>query len=687
MFRGLSPRPPLLKERGQGGEALFDLAFPLGYNKPVTETLSQTPGRAVVLLDENTANRIAAGEVIERPSSVVKELVENALDAGATRVEVELREAGKRGIVVRDNGCGMSRDDAVLALQRHATSKIRSADDLFDIRTLGFRGEALPSIASVSDLRIVTKRAEDDAATEIVVRGGDIISVTETGAPDGTTFVVENLFFNTPARLKFLKTTPTELNHAVDLLHRLSLAYHRIAFRLLHDGYEMFTYPGAADPLHAVAAVWGRDTAREMVPLRYESPALSVRGFVSKPSVSKATRTSQAMFVNGRYVRSRTMTHAFDTAFKHLMTTDRHPVCALFLDIAPELVDVNVHPTKIEVRFTRDGDVYSAVHHAVQDALLTGGLVPEVIVQPSLPATNSRAESNGLMPPRSALSSYARTEVELPEALTPLAPSPGAAGEGGVGMSAPFSPSPAGDARPAAWEKGPGDEGNPAPPAGDGRPLLGAGGADTSYIGFDGQRIGRLRVLAQSRNTYIVAETDDALLLIDQHIAHERVLYEQMMNGVTDTAANWGVVAQHLALPQTLHLAPREARVVEERREALARAGFIVEPFGGETFVVRAVPAVVANKDYLGVLRGIIEEMVTASVARRLLVPHEAAVIMASCKMAVKKGDPLTLEEMTRLLTDLAKMKNPFTCPHGRPILLSLPHREMDRKFHRIGPH
>ncbi len=621
-------------------------------------------GGGVVLLDENTANRIAAGEVIERPSSVVKELVENALDGGATRIEVELREGGKRGIVVRDNGCGMTREDAVLALQRHATSKIRSADDLFAIRTLGFRGEALPSIASVSDLRLVTKRPEDEAATEIVVRGGEIAHVGDAGAPDGTTVTVENLFASVPARLKFLKTTQTELNQTVDLLHRLMLAYHRTAFRLAHDGYEMIAYPGAPDPLHAVAAVWGRDVAREMVPVRYESPALLVRGWVSKPSLSKATRSAQATFVNGRFVRSRTITHAFDSAFKHLMTTERHPVMALFVEIAPSLVDVNVHPAKVEVRFTRDGDVYGAVHRAVQSALLTGGLVPEVAAQPSLP----RPAPGAALPPRAALSSYGRVEVPL----APPAPGypPEGGGNGGAGevaLAVPLS-------------------GTPGCPPGGGV-IGGGGGQAETYLGFDGQRIGRLRVLAQSRNTYIVAETDDALLLIDQHIAHERVLYEQMMNGAGGAAERWGVVAQHLALPQTLELGPREARVALERLPALARAGFVLEPFGGETFVVRAVPATLAHKDYLGVLRVIIDEMAEASLARRLLVPHETAIIMASCKMAVKKGDPLTLDEMTRLLSDLAKMKNPFTCPHGRPILLSLPHREMDRKFHRIGPH
>ncbi|MDX1932036.1 MAG: DNA mismatch repair endonuclease MutL [Capsulimonadales bacterium] len=624
----------------------------------------------VNLLDDSTANRIAAGEVIERPSSVVKELVENSLDAGATRIEVELEEGGKRRIRVRDNGCGMVREDAVLCLQRHATSKIRSADDLFAIRTLGFRGEALPSIASVSDFHLVTKPAEEETATEIRVSGGEMVRVEDAAGPDGTTITIENLFFNTPARLKFMKTAQTELNQTTDLLHRLILAYHQVAFRLVHDGYEVLSYPGSHDPRVAVAAVWGRDAVREMVPLNYVSTSLSVTGFVSKPSLTRATRSAQAMFVNGRFVRSRTMTHAFDSAFKQLMTGDRFPVVALFLSIAPELVDVNVHPTKIEVRFSREGDVYSAVHQAVRNAMLTGGLMPEVRVEASLSAETAPAGTapidivrGSALPPKTALSSFGRSEVMLPTT---------AVVESGDGTGAD-----AGAMVPTGQPEIVFSEGDPSvrPPSDDG------------YIGFDGYRIGRLRVIGQSRNTYIVAETEDAILLIDQHIAHERVLYEQMMNGATEQAARWGVVAQRLVLPQTVEFAAREAKIVAERRSALERAGFLLEPFGGGTFVLRAVPAAVADRGPENILREIIEEMTAESVARRLPVPQETAIIMASCKMAVKKGDPLTMEEMTRLLTDLAAMRNPFTCPHGRPILLALTHREMDRKFHRIGPH
>ena len=610
----------------------------------------------VRLLDENTANRIAAGEVVERPSSVVKELVENSLDAGASRIEVELVDGGRTRIVVRDNGCGMSRTDAIVSLQRHATSKIRTADDLFAISTLGFRGEALPSIASVSDFTMVVKRPGDVVATRLVVRGGELVRVEDAAANDGATIEVDDLFHSVPARRKFLKTIATERNHAVDFVQRMVLARPDVAFRLEHDGELVLEHGGSPDPRHALASVLGRDVAREMVPISAEGPGLAVRGYVSKPSVTRASRSGQYFYVNGRPVRSRTVQHAFDTALRKIVEADRHPVCVVFVDIAPDMVDVNVHPAKTEVRFHRDGDIYAMVSRAVEGALLSGGLVPEVRVEASTPSTPATLAAQGgesgriALPPKTALSNYVR-----------LGEVGGALPETGLFRQIP---TPAGDASPAGLDQ-------------DSRP----------YMGFDGYRIGRLRVIGQSRNTYIVAETDDAVLLIDQHVAHERVLYEQMMNGVAEGRDRWGVVAQRLALPATLELGVPEARVVSERLDALARAGFELEPFGDRAFLVRAVPAVIADRKYLEILGAIVDDLVHASAVRRLLVPHESAVIHASCRLAVKKGDPLTMDEMTRLLADLSTMRNAFTCPHGRPILLALPHREMDRKFHRIGPH
>ena len=331
----------------------------------------------VVLLDENTANQIAAGEVVERPASAVKELVENAVDAGATQIVVALEDGGKQNIIVADNGFGMTRSDAILALQRHATSKIRTADDLFAIRTLGFRGEAMPSIASVSRMTITTKPADEESGTRLVIAGGDIQSVEETAARDGTTIEVSELFFNTPARMKFLKSTPTEVARVVEIVGQLAVAYPAIAFRLRQGTQEVFATPGTGEPLAALAAVWGRDIARKLIPIRHEAAGLNVTGFVATPDISRPGRSHELIFVNRRPIKSRLIGHALEEAFRALTPDSRYPIGAIFVEIHPDLVDVNVHPTKTEVKFTRDGEVHHAVSQAVKSALLAYGIVPQ----------------------------------------------------------------------------------------------------------------------------------------------------------------------------------------------------------------------------------------------------------------------------------------------------------------------
>ena len=605
----------------------------------------------VRLLDDNTSNQIAAGEVVERPSSVVKELVENAMDAGATRIDVNIEDGGRGLIVVRDNGCGMSPVDAVLSVQRHATSKITTADDLLEITTFGFRGEALPSIASVSDFSLTTKRQSDEVGTQLVIQHGNVTFTGPAACPDGTEVRVASLFSTVPARLKFLKSNQTELNHVSDFLQRLVLSRPDVAVTLTHDGQTILQFAGTGDVAASLGAVLGRDAVKDMVPLTCETPGLKVRGWVSKPSVTKATRAGQYFFVNNRAVRSRVLQVAFDRAFRKLVEGDRHPLTVIFIEIDPRYVDVNVHPAKSEVRFTRDGDIFAVIARAVEDALLTGGLIPEVNVTPSMP--QPVIYSRPSTPPRTTMSNFADVFAELPSRpLDGLFEQP----------SASDAVHPSGDA--SAQGTGP-----------------------NAYIGFDGYAISRLRVIGQSRNTYIVAETDDAILLIDQHVAHERVLYEQFMNGAAAAKDTWGIVAQNLVIPATLPVSPVEREAAVKYRDVLLRAGFDIDVFGTDTVVVRSVPATVIEKPYLGMISSILDDLAHTQGSRRLDLPNEAALIMASCRLAVKKGDPLTMDEMVKLLADLAGMKNPFTCPHGRPILLALPHREMDRKFHRIGPH
>ncbi len=634
----------------------------------------------VQILDDTTANQIAAGEVVERPAAAVKELVENALDAGARQILVELDEGGKYLIRVTDDGAGMGREDAVLALQRHATSKIRTADDLFAITTMGFRGEALPSIASVSQMTITTKTAGDDESAGVQIRcaGGSLDEVSEVGARAGTSITVENLFYNVPARLKFLKSSSTELNHIVELTQRLALARPDVAFRLMHGGGEVFASGGGGALMDACVHVFGRETARHLVPLNYEGAGLRVTGYIGTPAALKSSRSAQHTFVNRRFVRNKAVTRALDEAYKSVQTLHgtRYPAAVVLIEVDPASVDVNVSPTKTEVRFTREGDIYAAVYKAVQEALMAGGLVPTL------------------------------TQKMNPRAEAPPAPNNGGAreeraeGQGAL-MSVPARP--AGNTRQEPrdmtafreeFQSRARPTGNPFSDADD-DPFEGGSVSAPAFappetaVGADyrGHNLDSLRVLAQTRNMYILAQTDDALVLIDQHIAHERVLYEQLLAGAEGAGA--GVPTQRLMLPFTLELSRREALVIEKRLEDLRRAGFDLEPFGGDSYVVRSVPASVAQKHIKAqggpeeVLREIVDELVEKTVSRRLLLPAEEVLITASCKMAVKAGDPLTFDEMNALVSDLMKSDNPYTCPHGRPIIVELPNGDLDRKFGR----
>jgi DNA mismatch repair protein MutL len=604
----------------------------------------------IILLDENTANRIAAGEVVERPASAVKELVENAIDAGATQVVVSLEEGGKRRIEVADNGCGMGPEDAVLALQRHATSKIRSADDLFAIRTLGFRGEALPSIASVSHLTLTTKATEEDAGVRVVVRGGDVESVEPAGARDGTVVVVEDLFYNTPARLKFLKSTPTEFARAVEMVGHLAIAHPDVAFRVRHGGQEVFATPGGGDPMGALSAVWGREVARKLVRVRHDSMGLCVSGFLCTPDTTRPGRSHELFYVNRRPIRSRLLGHALEDAVRAFTPESRYPIAALFIDIEPDMVDVNVHPTKTEVKFTRDPEVHHAASQAVKEALLAHGIVPQMQWE----SRESRVESRE----SSAQRAFVGREFD-------------ALARAAADAFRPFTSLP--EELPAstavAWPSQPSsDEAPPSTPA---------SGLPTPRP-FAEQLRG-FRVLGQARNTYIIAVTDEGIAFIDQHVAHERVLYERL----TVKRAEQGISAQRLAVPFTLSVGAAEASLLSQRLADFASVGWEIEAFGRDSFLVRSVPSYVTKRSYESLLRDMVDELVHQSVARRLIVQRDHVTITNACKMAVKAGDPLTMEEMVGLLDQLADTENPYLCPHGRPIVVTVPFLEIDRKFKR----
>jgi DNA mismatch repair protein MutL len=585
-----------------------------------------TVSSKVRLLDPHTVNQIAAGEVVERPSSVVKELVENALDSGARTIQVELRESGRERIAVSDDGCGMSLEDAVCALQRHATSKIGSADDLQTITSLGFRGEALPSIASVSRMTLSTG-VGDGLRLILRVEGGIAEEVTREAGPRGTQVVVEDLFFNTPARLKFLKSDATELGQCLEVVSRYAIGFPGVAFRVEHDGVELLSTDGSGDRLEALAGVWGRDTARGLAEVETEVGGLRILGFVSPPHLTKPTRAQQYLYVNGRPVRTRTLTAALDQAYRSLTPERRYPVVVLALDIAPSRVDVNVSPTKTEVKFESEGLAFEAIRCAVREGLLRHGMMPS-------------AEQVALANQALLAASPERSWNDFAIALAAQAPLVPSAPDQALG-------------------------------------LLAQSGHAPSRFPFSDLLDG-LKIVGQAMNTFILAETRKGIVIVDQHVAHERILYEYLCGLRGPTA----IEVQRLLNPETLHLEKRLHLALSEHVEEVRQIGFDLEPFGGDSFLIRAVPAALRGKDPCRLLQDIAEEIAEVPV-RRLEPLREQIWITTSCRMAVKAGDPLSHAEMEKLIVDLASTENPYLCPHGRPITITLSVDDLMRKFKR----
>ena len=589
----------------------------------------------IQILDENTANQIAAGEVVERPASVLKELVENSLDAGARRIAARLEEGGRRLVRVVDDGCGMSPRDAELSLQRHATSKLRDAGDLHAIHTLGFRGEALPSIASVSRLELVTRLPGNDLATRVTVEGGRLVGVDEAAAPPGTRIAVSDLFYNTPARLKFLRSAKSELGQAVEAFARLALASPGCAVRLENETQILLATPGSGRAIDAVAAVLGQEVARRMVPFEGTWGELRVWGMAGLPEQSRAGRAQQYYFVNQRPVRSQALRYALEEAYRGLLTVGRYPVAVVYVELDPAAVDVNVHPTKLEVRFGREQEVRAAVYRAVREALGGTRLVPGL--GPAQPTT-------GPAQPVTGPEVDAGSEVREAGAPGGARWSPPAAGETAATYLRPWIAS--------------------ANPAGPG------------VFQTD------LRPLGQFRGTYLVCEGEEGLYLIDQHAAHERINLEEL----EDLGEAAGITTQYLALPVNLELSAAEWSWWEEYQEEIRKVGIDARPFGGHTLVVQALPVLLAAtagearallRDFFDRLRE--GERSGDPLQRR----RQVLQALAACHASVRAGDRLDPAEITQLLRRLARARNPFSCPHGRPTVVCLSQGELERRFKR----
>ena len=609
----------------------------------------------ISVLPETLSNKIAAGEVIERPASVVKELVENALDAGSTRIIIEVEEGGLSLIQVSDNGAGMSHEDASLAIERYATSKISTDDDLFAIGTLGFRGEALPSIAAVSHFAMITRDADSDSGAEIRVEGGKIKSVSEVGAPQGTLISVKRLFFNTPARRKFLKAVSTEMSHIADTVAKMALGRPEVQFRVLHNDKVVKNWPIASRHLDRVADVLGREAGRDLQAIELKRNGVAVSGWVSSPRSARRTSKGIYIFVNGRYVRDRTIQHAIFDGYAQRLVKGQFPIAVVFIRVPFDEVDVNVHPTKNEVRFVNPNQLHQAVKNAVAQTLYETDRVNW------LPSDRSDSPA----------------PEQSPQIAEPVSPFAGSRGRAEFGV------------RHGAWGMGHGDgvinskgvtaaardrqpESSIEHPASSGR------GQQEAL--FDRRGFGSLRVLGQLHNTYIVCESEAGLVLIDQHAAHERIFFERLKQSRGDRPSG----AQKLLVPETLELNFREAEILEQTLADLKALGLEIEPFGKNTFVIKAVPALLSGQDPKPVVREIVEKMAGGGLAAGLQETLDGCRMVMACHAAIRASQPLSGGQIKDLLAELDRCENPSHCPHGRPTWVRWDLGVLEKSFKRI---
>ncbi|HEY3971414.1 MAG TPA: DNA mismatch repair endonuclease MutL [Candidatus Sulfotelmatobacter sp.] len=692
------------------------------------------------VLSETVANQIAAGEVVERPASVVKEMLENSLDAGATRIKISVEAGGKKLIQITDNGCGMVRDDAMLAFERHATSKIKNTEDLLSIATLGFRGEALPSIASVSRLRLETRAEEEAAGTVVEINGGKIARVEEAGLPLGTSITARDLFFNTPARKKFLKAESTELSHIASLVTHYALAHPEKHFELHSAANAMLVAPPVAGYSERVYQVFGKETLDQLIAVasrqaleRVGLPQLPpwrrkevdedgepiaatdlstkdlstkdpgemrIHGFVSKPEIQKLNRNSIFVFVNGRTIRDRLIQHALTEAYRNIIPPSVYPVVLLFLELPAGEVDVNVHPSKTEVRFRQQSVMHDFVRDSVRAALMKARPVPQFVTEMHAHATASASLTSGALTP-GAMTPGAR-EWEQSSNETPLSASGFRLPEGesrepeaarGFALHAPalppvsarfqFEGGIAVEANAAlsvarGTESIPVDSQNiPENVPGNDRcaPALEVGEEEPTL-----SSLGTLKPLGQIRNSFILAVNEDGLWIIDQHVAHERVLFERILK----QRAAHRVESQHLLMPLVLELSPAQQAVFADISDELQHNGFEAEPFGARSVAVKVAPAGVEASAVEHMLHELLDQFSREEQSLNLEKIRARIAASIACHAAIKVNMPLEQNKMEWLLAELAKTDHPMSCPHGRPVVLRYSVKDIQKAFKRI---
>lgn len=637
----------------------------------------------IQVLDQVTIDKIAAGEVVERPASVVKELVENAIDAKAAAVTVEVKEGGISFMRIADNGCGIDREDVPGAFLRHSTSKIRNAEDLEHISSLGFRGEALSSIAAVSQVELITKTPEDSFGTRYMISGGKEKGMEDIGAPDGTTFLVRQLFYNVPARRKFLKTAMTEAGHVSDLMTRMALSHPHISFQFINNGQSKLHTSGNGNLRDVIYHIYGREIAANLINVTYEKNGIRITGYIGAPLISRGNRNFETYFINGRYVKSSIIYKAIEDAYKDFTMQHKYPFTVLHIEVVGEDVDVNVHPTKMEVRFHNQQMVYNSIYEAVDQALHEKELIPEVTID--VPKAVPKAQVKPEPVARSK-------EVIQPE----------------VNKSAKVQPEKASGERDldyfmeqmkkrvmsyhqqnsSAEVKGKSEIFKPQVQVDRVKEAAASYRAKQSpeqMTLFDGKLLDKekranYKIIGQVFDTYWLVEFDNSLYIIDQHAAHERVLYEKTLKEMKTRE----FTSQMISPPVILNLTMQEAQLLRAYMDQFTRIGFEFEEFGQDSYAVRSVPAnlfSIAKKELLMEMIDSLSEEVHRRQSSELL---DEKIASMSCKAAVKGNMRLSAQEVDALIGELLKLDNPYHCPHGRPTIISMSKRELEKKFKRI---
>lgn len=658
-------------------------------------------------LSPSLVNKIAAGEVIERPASVVKELLENSIDAGATRVELAVESGGLDLIRISDNGCGIAADELALAVASHATSKLQSADDLFDVHTLGFRGEALASIAEVSHLLLRSRTTDQQAGAELAITGGVAQPIQPAASPVGTVIEVRHLFFNTPVRKKFLRSPQTETSHVIEAFTRIALAYPHVHSVLMSGQRTLFELPPTEHWHERIRTFFGDEIADALIPIESQEDAIKLSGYATDPSVSRSNNRMQYLFLNGRHIRDRSLQHALSEAYRGLLMVGRFPVCFLRLTMPAQLVDVNVHPTKLEVRFQESGKIYSQLLQTLRHRFLSTDLTARVrsaggagevsgtflgaFQPPSRDDQRWQNHADRMIQPiggsaaeRSATGTNSGFgQLNLSNSPSPFRPFPDFAQAGlGTGLGATAN-------RPADRTEGSAFMPRPEPPfslpsaATETDPGVSAVSAGSSEIQRTDFAVGMPPASShlgiQVHNRYLVTQDEAGMIVVDQHALHERILYEQLREKVSSGK----IESQQLLVPEPLNLTPAEASAALDSRDLLAKIGIEVEPFGGDTLLMTSYPAMLANMRPAEMLRQVLEPLMSGGKepsARDLL---DDLLHMIACKAAIKAGDKLSSEEITALLEQRYHYQDTHHCPHGRPTALFFSREQLDKMFKR----